>query len=520
MPRHSHPRRDPVGEGETKTVYQTLKKTFDGPIAGYTTLAPSPTGGFQNAASVTAEVVPEATSFQELVKNALEDPATDIPSAIIRPTETDGLETGIAKATGEATVGPGREIIQGDKGPSPTIELSASYTAKLEPPFSPQSSSAASPPPGSDNSGVAAKAGIALGVLAGVFLIGLLIFVAISRRKKRKAEERDREKSRKAMEAFPVPPMKDRPNPNAARRSLRPVTQFFSHIGVNNSAIDQTAMSQAPAGRQSPRANPFERSETSQSTHPANPFGNQAERSSTSQSIHNVNPFGNHAERPVSPMIESHSMHTLSRPTSAVSDVTAFEAHDGRDASNGKRQQSMYADGRNVDLTLHPSRAPPSPAGSQFSMQSVSPGSVVPPSPGALAIAAAGGPANTSVHRVQLDFKPTLEDEMGLRAGDLVRLIHEYDDGWALCIRLDRSQQGVVPRTCLSTRPVKPRQPGRPESPASPRSPGLLGPRYRPQSPSGLSHQFHPSAHGAANTVQRPRSPPANLSFPVPGQAL
>ena len=41
----------------------------------------------------------------------------------------------------------------------------------------------------------------------------------------------------------------------------------------------------------------------------------------------------------------------------------------------------------------------------------------------------------------------------------------------ALCIRMDRSQQGVVPRTCLSKLPVKPRpqqgppQNGRPVSP-------------------------------------------------------
>lgn len=41
----------------------------------------------------------------------------------------------------------------------------------------------------------------------------------------------------------------------------------------------------------------------------------------------------------------------------------------------------------------------------------------------------------------------------------------------ALCIRLDRSQQGVAPRTCLSTRPVKPRSNGPPRGlPA----PGML----------------------------------------------
>lgn len=46
------------------------------------------------------------------------------------------------------------------------------------------------------------------------------------------------------------------------------------------------------------------------------------------------------------------------------------------------------------------------------------------------AIAAAGGPADSSVHRVQLDFTPTLEDEMELHRGQVVRLLHEYDDGW------------------------------------------------------------------------------------------
>ncbi|KLU87032.1 hypothetical protein MAPG_06038 [Magnaporthiopsis poae ATCC 64411] len=100
-------------------------------------------------------------------------------------------------------------------------------------------------------------------------------------------------------------------------------------------------------------------------------------------------------------------------------------------------------------------------------------------SPGGAAIAAAGGPPASAVHRVQLDFQPTMEDELELKAGELVRLLFEYDDGWALCIRLDRSKQGVVPRTCLSARPVKPRPgPGRPgpqqQQPMS-RGPGSIG---------------------------------------------
>jgi hypothetical protein len=76
------------------------------------------------------------------------------------------------------------------------------------------------------------------------------------------------------------------------------------------------------------------------------------------------------------------------------------------------------------------STVPASPAGTEYSNSPVTPGALEAPSAGAAAIAAAGGPANSAVHRVQLDFKPTMDDELELRAGDLVRLLHEYDDGW------------------------------------------------------------------------------------------
>lgn len=40
------------------------------------------------------------------------------------------------------------------------------------------------------------------------------------------------------------------------------------------------------------------------------------------------------------------------------------------------------------------------------------------------------GPGQNNVHRIQLDFKPSMDDELELRAGSLVRMLHEYDDGW------------------------------------------------------------------------------------------
>lgn len=101
----------------------------------------------------------------------------------------------------------------------------------------------------------------------------------------------------------------------------------------------------------------------------------------------------------------------------------------------------------------------------------------------------------------------------------------------ALCIRLDRSQQGVAPRTCLSARPVKPR-PVADRSPA-PRGPppaAMFGsPVARPTSPAGGRGSPGPysrdprSMSPPPRPVQRSMSPgpygggPERPSMPPPG---
>ncbi|KAK6503659.1 hypothetical protein TWF481_008662 [Arthrobotrys musiformis] len=145
------------------------------------------------------------------------------------------------------------------------------------------------------------------------------------------------------------------------------------------------------------------------------------------------------------------------------------------------------------NLTPGPFETPePSPAMSAFSDSS----NITLPIQGAT-----GGPNSSSpVHRVMVDFKPSMADELELRSGEVVRMLHEYDDGWALCIRLDRTQQGVCPRTCLSPKPVKPRPP----------PPGIRG-------PGGPPHPYSPSAgrpqspsFGPGSRPQSPRSPGPN----------
>jgi len=117
-----------------------------------------------------------------------------------------------------------------------------------------------------------------------------------------------------------------------------------------------------------------------------------------------------------------------------------------------------------------------------------------------------GTAATSGVYRVQMDFVPSMGDELELRAGQLIRILHEYDDGWALCVRLDRSQQGVCPRTCLSQRPVRPR----PGPRGSPRS--GYAPNGRPGSPS----TGRQSPHGFPSSGGRASPAPGGRSSPLP----
>jgi cbb3-type cytochrome oxidase subunit 3 len=142
-------------------------------------------------------------------------------------------------------------------------------------------------------------------------------------------------------------------------------------------------------------------------------------------------------------------------------------------------------------------------------------------------------PATAPVHRVQMDFTPSMGDELELRGGQLVRILHEYDDGWALCMRMDRSQQGVCPRTCLSQAPLKPRNgppqgpqagpPGAPRgppgAPRGPPHPGFAN-APRPQSPNGFPTPsgHHNGAPGAAPEGRQsplPQSPVVRSQSPV-----
>ncbi|KAJ6622902.1 hypothetical protein B0H10DRAFT_1787288 [Mycena sp. CBHHK59/15] len=51
-------------------------------------------------------------------------------------------------------------------------------------------------------------------------------------------------------------------------------------------------------------------------------------------------------------------------------------------------------------------------------------------------------------------FTPTLDDELLIKVGETVRILEEYQDGWAFVQRVGRidAPRGVVPRTCITER--------------------------------------------------------------------
>lgn len=158
------------------------------------------------------------------------------------------------------------------------------------------------------------------------------------------------------------------------------------------------------------------------------PSNEKSDWPTTGQNNNVANPFGNHAET-IDP--------TNARGPEVVQDVATMTGVAAASAATVGLKR--YASKREnapapMDLTKsNPFQGPPSPTGTDFSVNSAAPGTPV-QSRGGAAIAAAGGPANSVVHRVQLDFKPSMEDELELVAGQLVRVLHEYDDGWVSCL--------------------------------------------------------------------------------------
>lgn len=304
-----------------------------------------------------------------------------------------------------------------------------------------------------------AKAGLALGILILIGGICAAVLVFYKRKKDNQKGERleDDEKNSFAKPAqnetwtapAPVPAMREpagsvrsvKTASTAPRLSLRPVTQFSPNLGlqqqpfgaknVNSPTKANGNLAPASAWERRPSnaaADPF--------TDPVDPFGDRAVTMDSPTIV--VTPDFSEKQVPPAPPSKSPEppmlpeLPAVSSPIEpsfngaaigvAVAGGAAMTAA-AANKENGRREVPKPLQ-TNSDAAIDAPMASPAPSNWTDDVPA-SPG----PAPmGAPSIAPAPGPNN--VHRVQMDFAPSMEDELGIRAGQLVRMLHEYDDGW------------------------------------------------------------------------------------------
>ncbi|KAF2157065.1 hypothetical protein K461DRAFT_10090 [Myriangium duriaei CBS 260.36] len=452
-------------------VYVTMPATFSGPTAGFVTQ----TQGVKT--TTTVETKPTTTSTKQTTKATTDSQTTTTAAASVAVGNP-------VQATREATTSSATS--------TPTSSAQASTSQS-----------------GQTGMSGGAKAGIALVVIA---LLALAAGAAIFFMKKKKRQQRQHVESHnldneKDMDTFMS---SSNANSRAPRLSLRPVTQFLPSLGEPKvaemtSATGGLSSFPMPAPPQQ-RSSGWERRPGSNlSADISNPFGHTAERLDPAA----AEKAAENAPIPVA-MPSSPSPPPAHSPTS-----DPFADKPESRAVSPEEPRPVTAQSQTPTTEIATAAAAIAVGGAAVSQQQTSPKS-----------------QQNNVHRVQLDFKPSMEDELELRAGQLVRILHEYDDGWALCVYMDRSKQGVAPRTCLSKMALKPRPNGpppgmaplRPQSPgmrnfSGPPSAGLRDPLY----PAPLSPSM-PNMNVSSGMPQNSNSPPGgrqrSYSQSQPGVAL
>lgn len=491
---HQHPRDDnrvrnahELYKAETvyNVVYVTAAPSFDGPVGGYKTMdgsnqqqaqsqqpsiaaapvqsssppvnaapavlaqpatanSPSPSPETQAVPTNPTTSPAESTTAIQPVVQPTTTPATILtakvtsssPSAVVSSDHsTSKADQSIHQTLSEILVPTSSAISSSPKLETPTVVSAAN--AQSTSTFIPATSESAS---GGMSGG--AKAGLAIGVLLAIGALAGLIFFCCRRRKNHRMEAYSRASDEKAglgCEGAAVglgrsaSVQTSKTFATAPRLSLRPVTQFLPDIAAQRKSGNNFAAAAGPLRHNAPTSQESDAEKAAvdnRPNDPANPFGNHAEMSEKQSFRRNsenlTNPFGNHAqtdrkltEPSAEPEVIPPAPLRIRMPTPDGKTVAI--------AAGAAAVGVMAGEERNVPepLNLSPNRTAspvmnglPSPTASDFSITPVSPGTF------------ANGPPPSNVHRIQLDFKPSMDDELELRAGQLVRLLHEYDDGW------------------------------------------------------------------------------------------
>lgn len=403
-------------DAETQIESSTTTQRIQRATQDTTQLRPSRT----TQASVQAAMV---TRDEGIPSQILADPAignsiaTDaiIAPVITPPSSSEPVPDAIAIAPGGPP--PATTHARSSSDRDTAIQGKATETAAT----AAQSSSSASNSSVSSGMTTGGKVGIAVGaILLAAAALSIIIFCV--RKRKRKSGRRAKSEDEKnpfsnAAAIKPTPPAGVVPRPPTKavvpRLSLRPVTQFL------------------PYGNEKRSSNGIQLAETTpQEQNRNNPFGNHAEA---------IDP-ANNANGPSAVQSINAGGVVVNSPTAPSSQ---FRASVPAPAGTLTRSASKLAPTVDFAAASANHAGPPSPTGTDYSDATDTSFN------GAAAAGAMSSGPPGNVHRVQLDFTPQMDDELELRAGQLVRLLHEYDDGWVRAFLINLYSTNIC-RPCAS----------------------------------------------------------------------
>lgn len=428
-------------------VYKTLSADFEGAIGGYMTEVLGPNGkptalamstttkntniGVGPAVGVT-KTTPEttkataATTTKENKSSATTTETTRVDPTRVDPTTT--IENTAAITTSSDTTQSPSSFITSASSTTADSSQDVNSLAATSSPTSTNSAASSSPTATSVSPGMSggAKAGIAIGVILGIGVIAALVFFLI-RKKKRNQEP---EEIQHEKEGFPLPPppppMKPSTPSTPPQLSVRPVTQFAPDLSSNGGFKLATAVAAGGLGAGAVGAAVASRNLTGNSPPPTPPMSSSSNQNPFSDP---VNPFSPEQASPsASGAGPSEAAFAATAAGAAVAAGVASHESNKEQSSRPGSQESGVA----MPANTSPNRVSADGESVSSEVMALAGGAAVGAAVGGAAAAAAAGgaPGPNNVHRVQMDFNPSAEDELELRSGALVRMLHEYDDGW------------------------------------------------------------------------------------------
>jgi hypothetical protein len=380
---------------------------------------------------------------------------TVLPSSIV-PSPTQKSDDDDDDSSAQPTVQQSTLMVA-TKSPTPSANTAVAGLATASATISAAASA--------DNQGMStgAKAGLVLGILVGIGALLVGILLVYHRKKKQVAAAQDNEKVENHNAPAPPPYKQPAPAPvpvfvpqstpsirterstaTPPRLSLRPVTQFDPAFdNSNNRSGANNLLAAGPPTPSKERDLPdrprsaWERPGAAANA-PAteNPFNDPLQSGPPS-----ANPFGNNAavdaaqaKIPDSPPNDS-PLHSTKPSADFTNPGTATASADIAPIAAAVAMSSVPPPTQSLpappSITGTAEGVPPSPAWTEDLPASPGPAPTGPPPvAGVVGTRSNNSAPPNNVHRVQLDFKPSMQDELGLNAGQLVRMLHEYDDGW------------------------------------------------------------------------------------------